>query len=242
MAKLRVATSGPPKAYKHAAVARPGRATPVGYVSSPIPNLVRTNPSRTPRMLHRLALLVSFTLPHSALGMGRSFATYSAGKVPGRIKPQFSDRVAYPWPMKWTRDDEVCARADRAGFGHWHCENSPSEMVYGSRSILKSLYGDITMLHDDFKVAFAEASDNGAAPEKAVELYDCFYDLDEDDEILNSLKLLGLGPASQWATSELRDTARQITQEHHNQGWDLRLLEWMIAQGLEGRSGGAFED
>ena len=64
----------------------------------------------------------------------------------------------------------------------------------------------------------------------------------EDDEILNSLKLLGLGPASQWATSELRDTARQITQEHHNQGWDLRLLEWMIAQGLEGRSGGAFED
>ena len=178
-------------------------------------------------MLHRLALLVSFTLPHSVLGMGRSFATYSAGKVPGRIKPQFSDRVAYPWPMKWTRDDEVCARADRAGFGHWHCENSPSEMVYGSRSILKSLYGDITMLHDDFKVAFAESSDNGAAPEKAVELYDCFY-----DECT----------ASQWATSELRDTARQITQEHHNQGWDLRLLEWMIAQGLEGRSGGAFED
>ena len=236
MAKLRVATSGPPKAYKHAAVARPGRATPVGYVSSPIPNLVRTNPSRTPRMLHRLALLVSFTLPHSALGMGRSFATYSAGKVPGRIKPQLSDRMAYPGPMKWTRGDEVCARADRAGFGHWHCEKSPRTMVFGSRAILRSLYGDITMLHDDFKVAFAEASDNGAAPEKAVELYDCFYDPDEDDEVL------GLGPVSQLATSKLRDTARQIREEHSSQGWDLRLLEWMIAQGLEGRSGGGFDD
>ena len=50
--------------------------------------------------------------------------------------------------------------------------------------VLLSLYGDITMLHDDFKVAFAEASDNGAAPEKAVELYDAFYDPDEDDEVL----------------------------------------------------------
>ena len=109
-------------------------------------------------------------------------------------------------------------------------------MVYGSRSILKSLYGDITMLHDDFKDAFAEASDNGAAPEKAVELYDCFYDPDEDDEVL------GLGPASQLATSELRDTARQIREEYSSQGWDLRLLEWMIAQGLEGRSGGGFDD
>ena len=174
--------------------------------------------------------------------MGRSFFTYSAGTVPGRIKPQLSNLVAYEWPMKWTRGDEVCARASRAGFGHWNCEKSPDAMVYGSRSILMSLYGDITMLHDDFKVAFAESSDNGAAPEKAVELYDCFYDLDQDDEILDSLKLLGFGPASQWATSELRDTARQIFQEHHNQGWDLRLLEWMIAQGLEGRSGGAFED
>ena len=96
--------------------------------------------------------------------------------------------------------------------------------------VLQSLYGDITMLHDDFKVAFAEASDNGAAPEKAVELYDCFYDPDEDDEVL------GL------ATSELRDTARQIREEHSSQGWDLRLLEWMIAQGLEGRSGGGFDD
>ena len=185
---------------------------------------------------------VPFALPHSVLGMGRSFFTYSAGKVPGRIKPQTVDLLCYPWPMKWTRGDEVCARANRAGFGHWNCEKSPDTMVYGSRSILKSLYGDITMLHDDFKVAFAESSANGAAPEKAVKLYDCFDDLDEDDEILDSLKLLGLGPASQWATSELRDTARQIKQEHHNQGWDLRLLEWMIAQGLEGRSGGSFED
>ena len=190
-------------------------------------------------MLHRLALLVSFTLPHSALGMGRSFATYSAGKVPGRIKPQLSDRMAYPGPMKWTRGDEVCARADRAGFGHWHCEKSPRTMVFGSRAILQSLYGDITMLHDDFKDAFAEASDNGAAPEKAVALYDCFYHPDEDDEIL------GPGPVSDisdMATSELRDTACQIYEEHSSQGWDLRLLEWMIAQGLEGRSGGAFED
>ena len=181
-------------------------------------------------MLHRLALLVSFTLPLSVLGMGRDFHTFSAGKVPGRIKPQIVDLQDYPWPMKWTRGDEVHARANRAGFGHWHCENSPEEMVYGSRSILNSLYGDITILHDDFKVAFAESSDNGAAPEKAVELYDCFYDPDEDDEVL------GL------ATSELRDTARQIYEEHSSQGWDLRLLEWMIAQGLEGRSGGGFDD
>ena len=187
-------------------------------------------------MLHKLALLASFTLPHSALGMGRDFHTFSAGKVPGRIKPQIVDRQDYAWPMKWTRNDEVCARANRAEFGHWHCENSPSEMVYGSRSILKSLYGDIAMLHDDFEDAFAEASDNGAAPEKAVELYDYFYDPDEDDEVL------GLGPVSQLATSELRETARQIREEHSSQGWDLRLLEWMIAQGLEGRSGGGFDD
>ena len=78
--------------------------------------------------------------------------------------------------------------------------------------------------------------------EKAVELYDCFYDLDEVDEILDSSKLLGLEPVSQLATSELRETARQIREEHSSQGWDLRLLEWMIAQGLEGRSGGGFDD
>ena len=50
-------------------------------------------------MLHRLALseLVSFTLPHSVLGMGRDFHTFSAGKVPGRIKPQIvENRVPAP--------------------------------------------------------------------------------------------------------------------------------------------------
>merc|ERR1711935_245935 len=122
------------------------------------PALPAFQPRQAHPMLHKLALLASFTLPHSALGMGRDFHTFS------------------------------------------------------------------------------EASDNGAAPEKAVELYDYFYDPDEDDEVL------GLGPVSQLATSELRETARQIREEHSSQGWDLRLLEWMIAQGLEGRSGGGFDD
>ena len=40
-----------------------------------------------------LSELVSFTLPHSVLGMGRDFDTFSAGKVPGRIKPQIVART-----------------------------------------------------------------------------------------------------------------------------------------------------
>ena len=62
--------------------------------------------------MHRLALLLSFVLPRSVLGMGVLFSTFYEGRVPGRITPQELEVEHYPWPMKWTRDgEEVRAKA-----------------------------------------------------------------------------------------------------------------------------------